>query len=477
MSASETDLPADVPTPGQIIAGKYEVERVLGVGGMGVVLAARHLQLPQRVAIKFMRVEAARDPNAVERFLREARAAVALSSEHVTRVLDVGTLATGEPYMVMEYLDGIDLSQVISQRGPMPVAEAVGSVLQACEAIAEAHAMGIVHRDLKPANLFLGNLRDGTTTVKVLDFGISKVSDFNSSANSNLTASGLVMGSPGYMSPEQVRSAKGVDARTDIWALGVILYELTTGVRPFEGETMGELLALIVSETPVSVRQHRPEIPEGLATVIAQCLERRVDRRIQDVGELASKLVTYCPRGGPASLERIRRWRTARTDASQGGSGTLTAGGQGGAVGETETPWLRSASAETSLFNGRRRMVLGSASAAVVIAVVASAFVIGGRVRSAPRPSVAASATALAVVPAPLPSHLAAQPQEVLVAEPGEPAPVVAILPEAGPSAMTGGGPQADAAVPSDRRGPKPPPRRVAPGPTRTPTNNETDLF
>jgi serine/threonine protein kinase len=200
---------------------------------MGVVVAARHVQLEQRVAIKFLRRGAGHESTAVERFLREARAAVALSSDHVARVLDVGTLESGEPFIVMEYLDGVDLGQVLDQKGPLPIPEAVDSVLQACEAIAEAHSLGIVHRDLKPSNLFRNNRRDGTTIVKVLDFGISKSADFNiAKSEKNLTASGLVMGSPGYMSPEQVRNARTVDVRTDVWALGVILSRARPGRVP-----------------------------------------------------------------------------------------------------------------------------------------------------------------------------------------------------------------------------------------------------
>src|SRR5258708_18125704 len=192
---------AGVPAPGDVVASKYEVEKVLGVGGMGVVLAARHVQLGQRVAIKFMRLEAAREANAVNRFLREARAAVALSSEHVTKVLDVGTLESGAPYMVMEYLAGADLGEVLRQNGPLTVVWAVTSVLQACEAIAEAHVLGIIHRDLKPSNLFVTKRRDGTPLVKVLDFGISKTVEFNTAGvQENLTASGLMIGAPWYMS-------------------------------------------------------------------------------------------------------------------------------------------------------------------------------------------------------------------------------------------------------------------------------------
>ncbi len=262
-----------------------------------MVLAARHAQLGHRVAIKFMLGAMAANPNAVARFIREARAAAGLSSEHVARVMDVGTLESGAPYMVMEYLAGVDLGEVLRRDGPMNIETAVGMVLQACDAIAEAHATGIVHRDLKPANLFLTARTDGSPLVKVLDFGVSKTSSgLGPGEDQSLTATGSVMGSPGYMSPEQVRSTKDVDCRADIWSLGVILYELLTGIEPFMGQTLGDTFARIVADDPPPIRDHRKDVPPGLAAIIAGCLERKVNLRIQNVGELASKLLPFGPR-------------------------------------------------------------------------------------------------------------------------------------------------------------------------------------
>lgn len=297
----------EVPEVGSVIADKYEVERVLGSGGMGVVVAAKHVQLRQRVAIKFMRAVAAGDPASVARFLREAQAAVALTSDHVTRVLDVGTLPSGAPFMVMEHLVGRDLAEHLQQNGPMAIVDAVDAVLQACEAIAEAHARGIIHRDLKPSNLFLTRRIDGAPFVKVLDFGISK-SNASTDANSlgaNLTGTGFAMGSPGYMSPEQVRNAKAADPRSDIWSLGVILYQLLTGIAPFAGETVGDTFARIVSEDPHPIRQHRAEIPQGLADTISQCLERRAARRVQTVAQLAMLLARFGKPEAAALAQRV----------------------------------------------------------------------------------------------------------------------------------------------------------------------------
>ncbi|HKO49804.1 MAG TPA: protein kinase [Polyangiaceae bacterium] len=293
-------------TEGLILAGKYRVDKVLGIGGMGVVVAAHHIQLDDRVAIKFLLPETLGNADAVMRFAREARAAVKIKSEHVARVTDVGTLENGAPYMVMEYLEGGDLSAWLTERGRLPVEQAVDLLLQACEAIAEAHAIGIVHRDLKPANLFVARLPGGVQSVKVLDFGISKLTGFSASGGeSSATKTSALLGSPLYMSPEQMRSSKDVDARGDIWALGVILYELLAGAAPFIADSMPELVFKIVDGAPVPLLQVRPDVPAGLETVIFRCLEKDRSRRFQTVGDLAGALGPYAPRKSRASIDRI----------------------------------------------------------------------------------------------------------------------------------------------------------------------------
>lgn len=302
-----TPLPAppdEIAAPvqvGDILVDKYRVERVLGAGGMGVVVAATHLQLEEPVAIKLMLPEAARSSEAGQRFLREARAAVKIKSEHVARVTDVGTLPSGAPYMVMEHLTGRDLADALAADGPLPPAVAAEYVLQACEALAEAHAAGIVHRDLKPPNLFLTHRADGSPCIKVLDFGISK---FTTSKASELkTKTSAVMGSPLYMSPEQLRSARDVDARSDIWALGAVLYELLTGVPPFDAETIPQLLMMII-EAPTPPLG-RPDVPPALEAVVRRCLEKDRDRRYQHVGELAEALAPFVGARGRMSAERV----------------------------------------------------------------------------------------------------------------------------------------------------------------------------
>jgi len=297
MLSRETEV-----SPGQILAGKYRIERVLGRGGMGVVVAARHMQLDEQVALKFLLPEALANQDAVRRFEREARAAVKIKSEHVARVTDVGTLESGSPFMVMEYLSGNDLGDYLLQKGPLGVEEAVESVLQACEAIAEAHSMGIIHRDLKPANLFRIVRADGTPSIKVLDFGISKVQGDHA-----MTHTSSMMGSPQYMSPEQMTAAKTVDARADIWAMGVILLELLTGKTPFDGDTIPELCVAILHSEPPPLSRFRPELPIDLGLVIDRALQKSRDDRFPNVAEFATALAPFGPPGAAVSAERIRR--------------------------------------------------------------------------------------------------------------------------------------------------------------------------
>ena len=294
--------------PGQILLGKYRIERVLGVGGMGVVVAATHVTLEERVAIKFLLPDALQNAEAVARFLREARAAVRIKSEHVARVTDVGTLETGAPYMIMEYLDGGDLGALCKARGALPVEEAVEYLLQACEALAEAHGHGIIHRDLKPSNLFLVRRADGSPSVKVLDFGISKVTGMGSSgADLGMTKTTTIMGSPLYMSPEQMASSRDVDVRTDIWALGAILFELLTGRVPFQADTITQLCAMILQQRAEPLRNFRPDAPEGLQMVIGRCLEKDRNQRYANIADFAHSLAPYAPRRARLSIERVSR--------------------------------------------------------------------------------------------------------------------------------------------------------------------------
>ncbi len=290
--------------PGDVLAGKYKVDQVLGIGGMGVVVAATHVQLKERVALKFLLPHVTQNEAAVARFLREAQAAVKIKSSHVARVIDVGTLETGSPYMVMEYLEGADLSRVLEERGPLPWQEACVYVLQACEALAEAHAGGIIHRDLKPANMFLTKAPDGSPCVKLLDFGISKVVE----GDQALTRTQSTVGSPVYMSPEQMRSARKADVRSDIWSLGVSLYELLCGETPFIAETMVELCAVILESQAPLLRTMLPNAPEALEALIAKSLQKNPEDRYPSVAVLAYDLAALVGTAdAQARAERIGR--------------------------------------------------------------------------------------------------------------------------------------------------------------------------
>ncbi len=314
MGATDEERSSAAPGPwnvpvevGAVLGGKYRVERVLGVGGMGAVLAATHLDLHEIRAIKLMHASESENALAVERFLREARAAVRLKSEHVARVYDVGRLDSGIPYIVMEYLEGHDLSRIARKHGALPVAEVVHYILQACDAISEAHSLGIVHRDLKPANLFLTRRDDGTPSVKVLDFGISKHTGPGSMSDMEITTAKDVLGSPHYMSPEQMRSTRAADERSDVWALGVILYRLITGKLPFPADTPMELCARILETVPERPSVLRPDMPLELEAVILRCLEKNPEQRVQTVAELAGALLPFAPTEALEILPMSRR--------------------------------------------------------------------------------------------------------------------------------------------------------------------------
>jgi serine/threonine-protein kinase len=298
-----------------LIDGKYRVEAVLGSGGMGVVVAASHIHLGTTVAIKTLRPDAAINPEMAMRFQREARAASRLRSDHVCKAIDVGQMPTGEPFIVMEMLHGRDLASLVSADGPMPVADAAFYLLQACEAIAEAHALGMIHRDLKPANLMLTQRSDGAPHIKVLDFGIA--TSATGDIDGNLTRADVAMGSPGYMSPEQLRSAKSVDARSDIWSIGVTLYELVSGYPPFSGDSVSSIAIAVATEEPEPLQG----VPPAFAAVIARCLKKKAADRYPSIAELAAALAPFVHDGA------ARAARIASTSVTSAVPPTLMADG------------------------------------------------------------------------------------------------------------------------------------------------------
>jgi len=322
-------VPKEKPAPplaiGGVVADKYRIDSLLGEGGMGFVFEAQHLQLGHRVALKVLHSSGMADREVTERFLREGRALARLQGEHIARVSDVGTLPTGEPYLVMEFLEGRDLARELAARGPLPLAETVDLLAQACEALAEAHVRGIVHRDLKPANLFLAHKLDGEPCVKVLDFGISKVASADDAPEENITITSTLVGTPKYMSPEQIQDSRSVDLRTDIWGLGTILYELLTQQRPFAAPTLALVCVKVLHDEVPAPSTLRSDLPPGLDAVVARCLKKDPAERWANVRELVEALAPFGPPSVRASAGRIQRILAARGSARFGAdsSGSL----------------------------------------------------------------------------------------------------------------------------------------------------------
>jgi len=290
----------EAPRVGDVVAGKYRIERPLGSGGMGVVVCATHLQLNQPVALKFL-VDGALDAHvAAERFLREARATFRLRSEHTVRAMDVGTLSNGQPFIVMELLEGMDFKQLVAERGPLPPQEGVLYLLQVCSALQEAHAVGIIHRDLKARNLFLTRRVDGTPCVKVLDFGISKLGE----DEAPLTLPDMGMGSPRYMAPEQWSSAATVDARADIYAAGAVLYELLTGQLPLQGMALAEVIKRLRAGAIPSPKDIRPEVPDALCRAVMKALRPHPEERYPTAMHFAQALREAMPEAETRALPK-----------------------------------------------------------------------------------------------------------------------------------------------------------------------------
>ncbi len=475
-TTSESELEAWAPRPGEVVSGRYRVIDTIGQGGMGAVVSAEHVQLGEPVAIKFLHPKLARDRSSVERFLREAKATTRIKSEHVVRVLDVGQSESGLPFIVMELLEGADLGRILNA-GPLSVSNAVDFVLQASEALAEAHAAGIVHRDLKPSNLWLAQRSDGSPLVKVLDFGISKLST-QAAGDPKLTETQSTFGSPTYMSPEQIRSAKKVDHRTDVWALGVVLHELLTGKLPFDADTVSGVLASIAADPPTPLRACIPSAPPALEAAILACLQKDITRRCQSLAELASLIAPFASPIGLISADRIGRIGITRTNSlvpppSPSSSSSSVSGDFSSVGGVTERTFATAANVGQS----RRSPIFG-----VMVGVGIALVVVGGAagvVHLAQGPKTpAATGTA-----PPSSSAPSAPPAEL--AHPANPTASSAAVVPVQPSATTPppnlhGKPRGVGAAPASAQAPlvAPPPPSVVVGPTvpHAPVPSSTNL-
>jgi hypothetical protein len=383
--------------PGLVLLDKYRVISTIGVGGMGVVISAEHLSLHSKVAVKFMLPALVAHDSVVKRFVNEARAASRIQSEHVARVIDVGQMKgeglpeEGVPYMVMEFLQGKDLSLHVRAGKRFAVAEAVDYVVQASEALAQAHKVGIIHRDIKPANLFLAEY-EGRKVVKVLDFGISKILD-EEPQEMNLTKTTTVLGSGLYMSPEQMRSAKNVDFRTDIYSLGVCLYELLTGTQPFTAETFSELVVKVNIDPPTPLRQYRPDISEEFAAALEKAYARKPDDRYQTIQEMVAALGTFADASTAKAVRTVQGITIAGTVPTP--RSALGSGAEHPLAGTAGALTASSGAANGKTGTSKGLLVAGGVAA---LALVVGAIVFA-RSGGTPPPAPAASSTPSTAAP------------------------------------------------------------------------------
>ncbi len=427
--------------PGEILLGKYRVEDVIGIGGMGCVVRASHLYLQQPVAIKILLPSMVESQSTVQRFMREAQATVKLRSEHIARVMDVSTLPDGTPVMVMEYLEGYDLNQILRHHGPQLPQAVVDLMLQACEGIAEAHSLGIIHRDIKPSNFFITRRPDGSNLLKILDFGISKA---NGEGISELTGTQTVVGTPTYMAPEQMQTARSTDPRSDIWSMGVVMYQMLAGRPPFEAENYAQLVLMVAKDPPA---QFNVALPGGLQSIVFRCLEKDPKNRIQNAGELARMLAPYAsdPLSAQQSAERASRILSAPRGSQPGFPLSSGAGGGVQLTPPALTPksWGQTGSSlggaagqmGTKVVRGGRGLVIAGV-ATLCIAAGAGGYFISSSMKggssddkgthvTAPEPSAATQPAAPTPAPTPPPTPAPAPAETPPAAAPPAPTPAV----------------------------------------------------
>ncbi len=395
--------------PGVVLAGRYRVERPLKSGGMGLLLLGQHLELERPVAIKVLLDTQANDEESVARFFREAKAAARLNSEHVVKVYDVGSLEDGMPYIVMELLEGEDLARMLRNRGPLPIPEVIEYMLQACIGLAEAHRNGIIHRDIKPGNIFVSRRKDGRPLVKLVDFGISKLAPTAShELEPELTTTSQVMGSPHYMSPEQLKSTREVDARADIWSLGAVLVRLISGSYAFEGDSDAELCANVLMGDPLPLRRVLPSAPKALEALVARCLTRDPAQRIQNVTDFARELAPFLGVRGEQLAAEV--------------AGTLTEADRVGADASSSYAAIPAENTGTRIDGGRSKAVFFLLGVVALLAIVA----VAGLVRSVLSESDPSPSGALGTV---VPSAATASPPATASVPVVEPIPIVVTPP------------------------------------------------
>lgn len=461
---------------GDVIADKYRVESIIGRGGMGVVVAAEHLQLKETVALKFLLSGGEDEKEFRQRFLREAQVSAKLRGEHVVRLMDFGAPEGAPPYIVMERLQGTDLRETLNHFGKIPIDIALDYIAQACEGVAEAHALGVVHRDLKPSNLFVTKRLDGSDLVKILDFGVSKARA-SQDVDEELTSAGSVLGSPRYMSPEQLRNSVDVDARSDVWSLGAILYEIICGRPPFKAESTAALCAKILGEEPpAAVRSYRPEVSVAVENAVLRCLARDPNKRTPDVASLVGELAdaTDHPwlRSAAARVAAVLERRSLRADTGTGsfpgfGSGPRsTLGLSAPSSGKMQTPGPRASSpsvASTVIAAQQEKSSESSRRSPLVLVAMAGilvAGILGIALVTREKPAAPAEAPAKAADSAPV--SMSAVPTAVPVAP--KPAESTA-APKTSASAAPPPDDKVDKRPEPTKTGRKPPPAGPAPPP------------
>jgi serine/threonine-protein kinase len=402
--------PAQPSRVGEVLAEKYQITRFIGEGGMGTVYEAQHAIVGRRFAVKYLRAELAGEEETLERFRREARAAGALENENIVSVVDFGVAGDGIPYMVMEYLVGEDLASLLGREGPMPIARAVNLVIQVCRGLDAAHAAGIIHRDLKPENLFVGRRGDGTDLVKILDFGIAKLSEAGMlGPMTPVTRSGATMGTPFYMPPEQARGAKTIDHRADIYSLGVILFEALSGERPHPGQSYNEILYHILTQPPVPLDSLRAGLHPDLVGTVHQAIAFDPQDRPPSAAQLARALAPHAGR----QITPLRSQFDLQVTRQSAGPSTAEP-----AVGEAATT-----GAKAKAHSRRWALAVGG----LAIAAAAAWAMVGHRSSSvsgakAVVPVVTAETAAVPVIPTSGVATIDARPAEPAVAPAARPA-------------------------------------------------------